>query len=185
MIKNTLLTAAIIALVANIYVVVTNPPGPIVHRRANVHQPHSYRKQLETQFHVRYGQELSRLQRQRPNTLRLHLAKAGADRAMRQLEIRQGSLDPAAYELARDRLLLLQSEANHNLEIGLAIHEQVSGFIKKLEVFGTTRLYMGDIDPETLDRTYRGNLTLKELEEANADLEALIMTFRVTLPEAE
>ena len=184
MIKNALLVTAIACLCVNIYVVTSNPPGPIIHRRAEIREPNSYRLQLEKQFHTRYGTELSYLHRMKPNLLSLELKKLAADKALKALQERQGSIDPATYDTAVRRLLLLQSEAEHSLKVGVDLHQSVSRMIKRLTVFGTTRFYMDEIDATTLDRTYRGNLSIEELELANVDLETLILEFREELRHA-
>ena len=175
LIKNTLLASAIVALGVNIFVVLTHPPRQIEARRPEAAQQPTYRAALTRQIHIAYGVELSRLHRELPNLLALQLRIDGLEKALEELKAKYGPNDNWIEESIELQVMLQQ--AVEALEEGKGIHRQVKGFIRELTTFGTVRFYKDKLDPSTLDRTYRGTLTTKELEAVAEDLSTLIATF--------
>jgi hypothetical protein len=183
LIKNTLLASAIVALGVNIFVVLTHPPRQIEARRPEASKQPTYRAALTRQIHIAYGVELSRLHRELPNLLALQLRIDGLEKALDELKTKYGPNDNWIEESIELQVMLQQ--AVDALEEGKGIHRQVKGFIRELTTFGTTRFYKDELDPSTLDRTYRGTLTTKELEAVAEDLSTLIATFHTRTIERE
>ena len=175
--KNTLMAIAIVALGTNVFVLVTQPrpQGAIEARRPEEATQPTYRAALTRQIHIAYGVELSRLYRELPNLLALQLRIDGIEKALEELKSEYGPYDNWIEESLELQVMLQQ--AVDALEEGKVIHRQVKGFIRELTTFGTTRFYKDDLDPETLDRTYRGTLTESELETVASDLSTLIASF--------
>ena len=94
-IKNTLMAACIVALLANIVYLASQPFrfGPIEARRPEAAQQPTYRAALTRQIHVAYGVELSRLHRELPDLLAMQLRIDGLEKAIEQLRVNYGPED--------------------------------------------------------------------------------------------
>lgn len=180
LIKNTLMAAATVALLANIVYLASQPfrpAGAIEARRPDAAVQPTYKAALTRQIHVAYGVELSRLHRELPNLLAMQLRIDGLERAIDQLKTKYGPNDNWIEESLELQVMLQQ--AVDALEEGKEIHAQTTRFIRELTSFGTIRFYKDELDPRNLDRVYRGTLSTSELEAVAADLSELIASFHV------
>ena len=176
-IKNTLMAACIVALLANIVYLASQPFrfGPIEARRPEAARQPTYKAALTRQIHVAYGVELSRLHRELPDLLAMQLRIDGLEKAIELLKKEYGPEDKWIEDSLELQVML--SQAYDQLEEGKLIREQVRGFIRELTTFGTTRFYKDPMDQQTFERVYRGTLSQTELESVANDLSTLIASF--------
>ena len=176
-IKNTLMAACIVALLANIVYLASQPFrfGPIEARRPEAARQPTYRAALTRQIHVAYGVELSRLHRELPDLLAMQLRIDGLEKAIEQLRLNYGPDDDWIDDSLELQIMLQQ--ARDELAEGKLIRVQVKGFIRELTTFGTTRFYKDPMDQQTFERVYRGSLSSTELEAVANDLSTLIASF--------